>query len=232
MEFHSPLLLLLLLLLPMFAFLRYRRKGSASVRFSSLVNIKDSPVSLRIRFRFLPVVLRFACLAILIIAMARPRQGTELSNISTEGVAMEIVVDRSSSMSAVMNYDGTRLDRLEVSKLVIKDFIGGGKGLGGRAEDLIGLITFARYADTVCPLVHGHNVLLEFLEKTGLVKPNSSEDGTALGDAIALAGARLKRAEEEITARNKKLKALGQIVDGKKNDEFKIKSKVPVRTGR
>ena len=103
MEFYSPLLLLLLILLPVFAFLRYRRKGTAGVRFSSLVNIKDSPVSLRSRLKFLPVVLRFACLAVLIIALARPREGTELSNISTEGVAMEVVVDRSSSMPAKIN---------------------------------------------------------------------------------------------------------------------------------
>jgi len=92
-----------------------------------------------------------------------------------------------------------------VVKKVLADFIQGGeKGLTGRSSDLIGLITFARYADTVCPLVLSHNVLLEFLKKTELVSLNT-EDGTAIGDAIALAAARLKKAEEEIERRNAQL---------------------------
>ena len=65
-------------------------------------------------------------------------------------------------------------------------------------------MTFARYADTVCPLVLSHDVLTEFLKKTQIVKLRS-EDGTAIGDAIALAAARLKKAEEEIQRRNAQL---------------------------
>jgi Ca-activated chloride channel family protein len=139
---------------------------------------------------------------------------------------MEIVVDRSSSMKAQMNFEGEKLDRLEVSKLVLKDFVGGGEELKGRPQDLIGLITFARYADTTCPLVHGHNVLLEFLANTKCAVGRSNEDGTAIGDALALAGARLKKAEEEIIARNKKLRKNAAEIGDKQADEFKIKSKV------
>lgn len=228
MEFQSPWLLLLLLLLPLAAYVRVRRKTSASVRFSSLSILKDSTVSLRVRLRPVLAIMRFACLALLIIALARPRKGTELSSISTEGVAMEIVVDRSSSMLQEMVYEGQTLNRLEVSKLVLKDFVGGGKGLAGRTNDLVGLITFARYPDTICPLIHGHDVLLGFLAKTQTVRPRSNEDGTAIGDAIALGGARLKRAEEEVTRRNKKMQMAGMGEEGKKQDEFKIKSKVIV----
>jgi Ca-activated chloride channel family protein len=228
MEFYSPYLLFGLLVVPVVAFIEMRRRGTASVRFSSLGVLKGSPVSLRLRFRWLLKVLRYGCLILLVVAMARPRKGTELSSISTEGVAMEIIVDRSSSMSADMVYEGENLNRLEVSKLVLKDFVGGGKGLEGRPQDLIGLITFARYADTTCPLVHGHNVLLEFLAKTEHVVPNSNEDGTAIGDALALAGARLKTAEQEIVARNKKLRKEAAEVGGQKGDEFTIKSKVIV----
>lgn len=228
MEFYSPWVLLLLPVVAVAAFIEVRRRGSASVRFSSLGVLKASPVSLRVRFRWLLRVLRYLCLVLLIVAFARPRKGTELSSISTEGVAMEIVVDRSSSMLAQMNFEGEKLNRLEVSKLVLKDFVGGGKGLEGRPQDLIGLITFARYADTTCPLVHGHNVLLEFLAKTNCVAERSNEDGTAIGDALALAGARLKKAEEEIIARNKKLRKEAVETGEKKADEFKIKSKVIV----
>ncbi|MBW8014630.1 MAG: VWA domain-containing protein [Planctomycetes bacterium] len=227
MEFYSPWLLLLLLVVPVAAFIEVWRRGTAGVRFSSLGVLKASPVSLRLRFRWLLKVLRYGCLVLLIVALARPRKGTELLSISTEGVAMEIVVDRSSSMKAQMLYEERELDRLAVSKFVIKDFVAGGNGLKGRPQDLIGLITFARYADTTCPLVHGHNVLLEFL--AGIKHAvGRNEDGTAIGDALALAGARLKKAEEEIIARNKKFRKEAVETGDKQADEFKIKSKVIV----
>ena len=228
MEFYSPWFLLLLPVVAVAVFIEVRRRGSASVRFSSLGVLKASPVSLRVWFRWVLKVLRYGCLVLLIGAFARPRKGTELSSISTEGVAMEIVVDRSSSMLAQMDFEGEKFNRLEVSKLVLKDFVGGGEELKGRPQDLIGLITFARYADTTCPLVHGHNVLLEFLANTKCAVERSNEDGTAIGDALALAGARLKKAEEEIIARNKKLRKEAAETGTKQDDEFKIKSKVIV----
>ena len=50
--------------------------------------------------------------------------------------------------------DGDKRTRMEVSKSLVEDFIAGdGDKLVGRADDLIGLITFARYPDTVCPLI-------------------------------------------------------------------------------
>ncbi|KPK44414.1 MAG: hypothetical protein AMJ65_03150, partial [Phycisphaerae bacterium SG8_4] len=95
------------------------------------------------------MVARLVCVALLIVALARPRKGTVLSEISTEGVAIETVVDRSGSMQTEMDYYGQKLNRLEVVKKVMSDFVEGDKkDLSGRGSDLIGLITFARYADT------------------------------------------------------------------------------------
>lgn len=225
MDFQSPMVLVLLAGLPLLAYFCYRRKGSAAVRFSSVGVLKECGGSWRVRFRGLLWVARFGCLAVLIIALARPREGTTLSSRSTEGVAMEIVVDRSGSMKEMMVYDGEKLNRLEVSKRVLKDFVGGGDGFEGRAADMIGLITFARYVDTICPLVQGHAVLLEFLDKTELVKIRS-EDGTAIGDAIARAAARLKKAEDEIIDRNKRLRVGGGLAGEGVHDEFTIKSKI------
>jgi Ca-activated chloride channel family protein len=162
----------------------------------------------------------------LIAALARPRKGTVLSEISTEGVAIEVVADRSGSMQTEMDYFGEKLNRFDVVKKVFSDFIAGNKkGLAGRSGDLVGLITFARYADTTCPLVLSHNVLLEFLKKTEIVRIRS-EDGTAIGDAIALAAARLKKAEEDIKQRKARLiESSEQNVDNSQAG-FKIKSKV------
>src|SRR5512136_2928949 len=203
MQLYSPWALLLLFVLPLAGYLLLRKKRGAAVKFPSLVDMRRCPVSWRLRLRPVLIIMRLLCLALLILALARPRKGTVLSEISTEGVAIEAVVDHSGSMRTEMDYDREKLDRLEVVKRVLKDFIEGDKkGLGGRTGDLIGLVTFARYADTVCPLILSHGVLTEFLKQTQIVNPRSGEDGTAIGDAIALAAARLKKAEEEIQHRN------------------------------
>lgn len=228
MQWYTPWALLLLLVLPLLGYVMLRKKRSAAVKFPSLIDMRACPVSWRLRLRPVLVVARLLCLALLILALARPRKGTVLSEISTEGVALEVVVDRSGSMAAEMDYEGQKLDRLEVVKRVFADFVEGDKkGLGGRMGDLIGLITFARYADTVCPLVLSHNILAEFLRKTEIVNIRS-EDGTAIGDAIALAAARLKKAEEELQRRNAQL-GFGETESSEgERGRFEIKSKAIV----
>ncbi len=224
MQLYSAWALLLLLIIPVMGWLMLRRKRTAAVTFSSLNAIQNCPFSLRVRLRPVLVAARLICIALLIIAFARPRKGTVLSEISTEGVAIEIVVDHSGSMGQEMDYQGEKLNRLETLKKVLADFIIGGKGgLAGRGGDLLGFITFARYPDTVCPLVMSHNVLLEFLKNTDIVRLRN-EDGTAIGDALALSAARLQKAEEEIQLRNRKLNKAG-IASANEKADFKIKSK-------
>lgn len=221
MQWYTPWAFLLLLALPFLGYVLLRKKRTAAVKFPSLVDMRNCPVSWRLRLRPALIVARLLCLALLILALARPRKGTVLSEISTEGVAIEAVVDRSGSMNAEMDYEKEKLNRLEVVKRVLADFIEGDqKGLRGRTGDLIGLITFAHYADTVCPLVLSHNVVAEFLKKTDIVTLRS-EDGTAIGDAIALAASRLKKAEEELQRRNAQLGFGGEGSSG----AFEIKSK-------
>jgi len=230
MEWYSPWALLLLLVLPLLGYVMLRRTRGAAVKFPSLVDMRQCPVSWRLRLRPVLVALRILCLALLILALARPRKGTVLSEVSTEGIAIEAIVDRSSSMHTEMDYDREKLDRLEVVKRVLKDFIEGDKkGLGGRTGDLIGMVTFARYSDTVCPLVLSHGVLTEFLKQTQIVNRGGPEDGTAIGDAIALGAARLKKAEEEIQHRNAQLGFAGEGAAQKGNTPgFTIKSKIMV----
>jgi Ca-activated chloride channel family protein len=223
MQWYTPWALLLLLTVPLLGYVLLRKKRTAAVKFPSLIDMRNCPISWRLRLRPALVVARLLCLALLILALARPRKGTVLSEISTEGVAIQAVVDHSGSMRAEMAYEGEKLNRLEVVKRVLADFVEGDeKDLRGRTGDLIGLITFARYADTVCPLVLSHNVLTEFLKQTEIVTLRS-EDGTAIGDAIALAAARLKKAEEELARRNAQL-GFGGETEGSGNS-FEIKSK-------
>ena len=225
MQWYTPWAFVLLLALPFLGYVLLRQKRTAAVKFPSLIDMRNCPVSWRLRLRPALVAVRLLCLALLILALARPRKGTVLDEVSTEGVAIEAVVDRSGSMQAEMAYGGEKLNRLEVVKRVLADFIEGDKkGLAGRTGDLIGLVTFARYADTVCPLVLSHNVLAEFLKKTELVTIRS-EDGTAIGDAIALAAARLKKAEEELRRRNAQLGFGGEEETESARSGFEIKSK-------
>ena len=228
MQLYSPQALLLLIILPVLGYLILRRKSSAAVKFPSVSYVRACPTSWRLRLRPVLVAARLLVLALLIVALARPRKGTVLSELSTEGVALEVVVDHSGSMGTEMDYFGRNMTRLEVVKKVLSDFIGGDKkALVGRSGDLVGLITFARYADTMCPMVLSHNVLLEFLKKTEIVRLRN-EDGTAIGDAIALAAARLEKAEQEIQQRRAQLGFGNEKARGGDEPGFKIKSKAIV----
>jgi len=139
--------------------------------------------------------------------------GTERVRDINRGIAIEMVVDRSSSMSAQFPFRGRMMNRLDVALRLFRDFIEGEGALSGRPADLIGLITFARYPDTICPLTLDHNTLTGFLPTIKLAQ-RQSEDGTAIGDAVALAAARLNTAEEVLAKKNAVAK------------EYEIKSKV------
>jgi len=215
MQFNTPWAFLFLLAIPVVVYFhRYRRRGVA-FRFSSTRNAAASGRSLRQRCLHAPLLLRVLALVFLTLALARPQQGLERVRDVSEGVAIEMIVDRSGSMGAEMAYGRERLNRLEVVKRVFEEFVNGNdKDLPGRGNDLIGMIAFARYADTICPLTLGHGALSRFLENVNLVQ-RKREDGTAIGDAIALAAARLQTAEESVA---KQVQETGDVYD--------IKSKI------
>jgi len=226
MELNSPWALLLLVILPFLVYLTLRRRPTAAVKFPSLREIKNGPVSLRQRLRPVLLAARLGCVAFLIFSLARPRKGTVLSRVSTEGVAIEAVVDCSGSMKTEMDYYGEKLNRLEVVKRVLSDFIKGDKeNFTGRENDLVGLVSFARYSDTKCPLVLGHGVLLEMLKKTDIVRLES-ENATAIGDAIALGAARLKNVEQEIHQRKARFGLEPNSPAGSGTNTYEIKSKI------
>lgn len=208
MRFDSPWSFLLLLVLALVLALYLRARGGGSLRFSSVDHARHVRRSFRQRWIRLPLLLRVVVLILLTVALARPQEGREQVRDVSKGVAIEMVVDRSGSMGAEMEFGGERLNRLEVVKRVFAEFV------TGRPNDMIGMISFARYADTVCPLTLAHGALNEFINHLQLVTQRD-EDGTAIGDGIALAAARLKTAAETI----------GRQTD-QKNKDFEIKSKI------
>lgn len=216
-RFETPWALLSLLLpLLYFGWQRWRKRKRAAVGFSSLSNAHRVARSWRLRFAWLPSALRLLAWLLLGLALARPQAGREQIHDASQGIAIQMVLDRSSSMTQEMEYDNQRMNRLQAVKKVFASFVFGDKDkkLPGRPNDLIGVITFARYPDTICPLTLGHAALRPFLESIQIVNLRS-EDGTNIGDALALAAARLQTAEETLARQNRK-----------DADAYKIKSKV------
>ena len=216
MQFENPWALLLLPVAAMLPLLRHwagrRRLG---LGFSSAALAGAVRPSLRQRLVWLPAALQVLALLLLVVALARPREGQERVVDVSRGVAIELVLDRSGSMGTTLTARPDSGNRLQAAKEVLRRFIhGDDAGLGGRDDDLIGLVTFARYAETVLPLTLAHGAADGFLRSIE-VATERSEDGTAIGDALALAAARLHTAEEQLAAAG----------DG---NTYEIKSKVIV----
>jgi len=189
-----PWVLLALLSLPLLWFLWSRPRWRPVLRFSSLAELRSAGSSVSRRVRLILPILRSIALLCLIVAVARPQRADESSRIFAEGIAIQMVVDTSSSMRDVdLSPPGGRVTRLDVVKSVFEKFVRGDEDseLPGRPNDLIGMIRFARYADAVCPLTLDHDNLLGVLEQTHIVD-SQPEDGTAIGDGLALAVERLK----------------------------------------
>ncbi|NLX98690.1 MAG: VWA domain-containing protein [Rhodopirellula sp.] len=174
----------ILLLLPM-ALVALRRRPPAAITVSGLAVWRNVPPSPRLRWlrrvRYLPAV----AIGLLIAACAGPQMERQVGEETREGVAIQLLVDISSSMEQSLAAEkGERISRLEAVKRVVEQFI------RHREDDLIGLITFARYADTLSPLTYGHEALVEIVRELD-IQQRPSEDGTGYGDALALACARL-----------------------------------------
>lgn len=228
MEFASPWAFGLLLLIPLMLWWGSRRRGRGAVTFSSTELVERVSGGWRVAgLRMLPV-LRAAALALMVVAIARPRHGVGRVETTADAVAIQIVVDRSGSMGLEMESDSTLSTRLDVVQRVLREFVLGnedqGGALKGRRQDVIGMVTFARAAETVCPLVRDPETLVELADTVDVVR-DRSEDGTAIGDGVSLAAARLQRAEEELRSRpenaGKDLKIKSKIIvlftDGENN---------------
>jgi len=171
----------LLLLLPLVAVYYWRRRTGGQMKFSTLRHLKQIPASLRqILRRYLPL-LRLAVLALVILGIARPQSGSKQEEVLTEGIDIMLAIDVSTSMLAE---DFKPKNRLAAARAVASEFI------EGRRDDPIGLVIFAGEAFSQCPLTLDYGVLQEILDKTDTAP--REWDGTAIGNGLATAVARLK----------------------------------------
>lgn len=179
-----------------------------TIRFSSLKPLKPLGASWAVRVRFIIPLLRSLAILALVLAMGRPQSGGSYQDLR-EGIAIQMVLDVSGSMSTDdFVVDGRRVRRLDAVKQVFHNFVLGSDSLEGRENDLIGMTTFAMFADTPCPLTLDHGSLGDLLEATEIpgwvegrqIRAEEESDYTALGDAIALATDDLRRAGEQALA--------------------------------
>jgi Ca-activated chloride channel family protein len=183
-EFADPWWLLLLILVPFLLFLKGRAGSKAALRFPSTQLAAQVAAFVRSRPGRWRAALRWLAFALLVVAMARPQTGEELSRTTSSGIDMVIAVDLSSSMWAHdFEIDDRPVDRLTVVREVVTEFI------ENRPNDRIGLIAFAAQPYMVSPLTLNHDWLLRRLDALSI---GEIEDGTAIGSAIGTATNRLR----------------------------------------
>lgn len=200
------------------------RRRPASVLLPTMAWLPGA--TLRARVWWVPGVMRVAALVVLGLALSRPQDVIGKVRTSTEGLGIMLVIDRSASMGEPIETESGASTRMDVVKRVVREFmLGDGRGLRGREGDLVGLVAFARYADTICPLVRSPEAVVTLGEQMRLADARSLEGGTAIGDGLALAAARLRNAEEDLKKRSQedgeaatlKSKVVILLTDGQDN---------------
>ena len=132
--------------------------------------------------RHLPFLFRLAAIVLGIIALARPRMSEETTNVDAEGIDIVLAMDVSTSMLARDLYP----DRINASKDIAVEFI------SQRKSDRIGIVVFAGESFTQCPLTTDKRTLVNLMNEvsTGII-----DDGTAIGNGLATAVARLTESD-------------------------------------
>jgi Ca-activated chloride channel family protein len=183
--FHDPLWLLLLLSLPVIAWIRRRRSVPALVVPGAHEWHSPSATS----SAMWPVVCAYAGLALLIVGLARPQVFVPLEDHKRRGYDLIVAIDLSTSMYAEDFQRGATLtNRLQAVKPIISAFI------NERPNDRIGIVVFGGRAYTFAPLTFDH----EWLRKqSARLSIGLIEDGTAIGDAIGVALRRLREGRKE-----------------------------------
>ena len=188
---NTPWLFLLLLLVPILWWEWSSGRKKAAVAFSSTSLLAEIPRTFVQRTRWIIPALRTISISLLIICLVGPMRADAVTQIHSDGIAIELVVDRSQSMSALdFERDKRPINRLEAVKGVVAEFVmGEDGGRPGRTSDLIGLITFGTFADSNSPMTFDHEHLVDILERIQTAPQDESR--TAIGDAVGLAVSKL-----------------------------------------
>jgi len=183
LTFARPWLLLLLVAIPLLAYLRGKRGPAAALTFSSTSTLRAIGKQSAARVGKILRAMIFATLAIFVVGLARPQLGKSLTQVEASGIDIMLVLDVSGSMlTKDFTIGGDEATRVDAIREVTRKFI------DGRPNDRIGMIAFAGRPYVVSPMTLDHDWLTQNLDRVriGLV-----EDGTAIGSAMAAAANRL-----------------------------------------
>jgi Ca-activated chloride channel family protein len=179
-----PYLLLLLLLLPVLAWLKGRRGRPAAFVYSSTQLVAGVSGASRSRAGQFLAALRWLALTAFIVALSQPRFMQSEATIRASGVDIVVAMDLSGSMeSEDFEVHGQRVNRINMAKDVLKKFI------EKRPNDRIGLVAFAGKAYIACPLTLDHDFLDQNIDRLRL---HMIEEGTAIGSGLSAAVNRLR----------------------------------------
>jgi Ca-activated chloride channel homolog len=186
-EFAQPYFFYLLIIIPILIWLQIRAKDEGSILYPNLGLIKAAITGRKFSIWKRLHWLKYLALALLIVALARPRVGE--GQTQSSGIDIVLAIDISSSMLALDLEKNKQLaTRLDVVKDVVDDFI------RKRPNDRIGIVAFAKNPYLVSPLTLNHSWLQENVSqlRVGLVA-----DGTAIGSAIAMSVNRFKNIQSK-----------------------------------
>jgi Ca-activated chloride channel family protein len=135
-----------------------------------------------------PLILLSLCWVLCILAIARPQWLGDAVDVPTKGREMMLAIDLSRSMEIEdMSVNGRNVNRLEMLKVVLGDFI------DRRVGDRLGLILFADDAYMQTPMTFDRKTVNQMLDESELGLVGNK---TAIGDAIGLAVKRFNEKEE------------------------------------
>jgi len=177
-----PYVLLLLLLLPVLAWLKGKAGQASAFVYSSVDLVRPISGLRRSRAGAILANLRWLALAVFIVALAQPRLIRGESHVKASGIDIVVALDLSGSMRS-LDF-GPDLSRIKLAKEVL------GKFIDNRPNDRIGLVAFARDAYIASPPTLDHEYLHEQLNRLdiGII----DERATAIGSALMTALNRIK----------------------------------------
>lgn len=202
-SFLNPQFFWLFLLIPVaVAFYLWKRKEqTATLKISSTKGFAGSQSFITKLKPFL-IVLRILSLALIIIALARPRT-VDISNKTktTKGIDIVMAMDVSGSMLA----KDLKPNRMEALKEVAQNFV------SDRPNDRIGLVVYASEAYTKTPVTSDKAIILDAIK--GVNYDRILQDGTGIGMGLTTAVNRLKDSKA-------KSRIIILLTDGVNNNGF------------
>lgn len=172
-RFEEPLALVLLAGVAALAWWQWRARRSAPAVPLSTLDLTPARRTWRQRLRPVVPALRFAALALVVVALARPQGARVPAATAAEGIDIVLALDTSSSMQIA---DPGERPRIEIAQEALLDFV------ESRPDDRLALLAFRSRSLVLSPLTLDHRALADFVREAGRIE---IDDGTAIGLAVA-----------------------------------------------